>query len=367
LNSDLFGWPLSSFLAMLPLLFLWRGDREGRKKDLLLLGAFACLVAGFSFFWGAFVFIGARMLFDGLPLLLLLSARGITGLPGLVGRISPGWRESAVKKTVAVLIAALALYAFAFRFPRLLRPPHSGWYFDRYDAHFAGTSARLGRTIAGFDTGRALVVLKFWQRPPSSFPSEGGWGSGFLHDDPNLKSEIIYVQAREGGLEELFDCYPDRKIFLYAGTLDKGTILPLKRSGPRVELGAPLLPPEKRKNSVEIVPDPASIFFPYSEEFSGFIRNVLRGASLLEFDGRRLEGMGVSLQSESDFKGAGFCFEAALQVENDPAVRRDLLNRLIPCYLRTGQADAARKITAFMEKAGFNERRLYGVLPERGF
>jgi len=77
--------------------------------------------------------------------------------------------------------------------------------------------------------------------------------------------------------------------------------------------------------------------------------------------------MGSKSLSQGDFGRAVFCFEAALQVENDPAVRRGLLDRLIPCYQKTGQAEAAQKITRFMENAGFNERRLYGVLPERGF
>jgi hypothetical protein len=75
----------------------------------------------------------------------------------------------------------------------------------------------------------------------------------------------------------------------------------------------------------------------------------------------------VNSQSRGDLRRAAFCFEAALQVENDPGVRRDLLNRLLPCYQKTGQAEAARKILTFMEKMNFNERRLYDVLPERGF
>jgi hypothetical protein len=72
-------------------------------------------------------------------------------------------------------------------------------------------------------------------------------------------------------------------------------------------------------------------------------------------------------QARDDFRKAAFCFEAALQVETDPEIRRDLLNRILPCYQKTGQAEAAGKILAFMEKVDFNERRLYRVLPERGF
>ncbi len=367
LNSDLFGWPLSSFLAMLPLLWLTRLKPEDRKRDLLLLCCIGCLVVAFSFFWGAFVFIGARMLYDALPLILLLSARGIVEIPGLVGRIAPRLPERAVKKTAALILLALAAYAFVFHLPQRLRPPHAHWYFDRYDHSFAGTSGRLGRTIGKLNLGRALIVLKFWNRPPATFPEEGGWGSGFLHDDPDLKADIIYVRARDRSYAELFSCYPDRKIFLYAGVLDKGVLVPFEESGSGIETGSPVRPAFRPGNLSQIVDDPVAVFSAYSTEFGDFLRQLIQEASLADMDGRLLEEMSVNFQTRGDLRQAAFCYEAALQVENDPAVRRNLLNRLLPCYQRTGQAEAAKKILAFMEKVDFNERRLYDVLPERGF
>jgi hypothetical protein len=367
LNSDLFGWPVSSFLAMLPLLWLSRLNPKDRNRDLLLLCGIGCLVVAFSFFWGAFVFIGARMLFEALPLFLLLSARGITEIPGLVGRLSPRLPVSAIRKMTAVLLSALAVCAFACHLPRQLRPPHAYWYFERYDHRFAGTNGRLGRTISTLNLGRALVVLKLWHRPPPSFPEEGGWGSGFFHNDPDLKDDIIYIKARDKSYAELFSCYPERNIFIYAGTLDRGVLIPLKKSGSGVELGQPVQPSGRLRNSLEIIPNPAEIFLVYSTEFSDFLQQFFRETNLVEIDGRRLEEMGVRSQAQDDWQRAVFCFEAALQVENDPGIRRNLLNRLIPCYQKTGQAEAAGKILAFMEKVDFNERRLYRVFPERGF
>jgi hypothetical protein len=367
LNSDLFGWPISSFLAMLPLLWLSRLNPEDRKKDLLLLSGIGFLVVVFSFFWGAFVFIGARMLFDALPLFLLLSARGIAEIPGLIKRISPGLNGPTVRKLTAVLLSALAVYAFVYHLPQRLRPPHAHWYFERYDYRFAGTSGRLGRTIAGLNLGRALVILKFWHRPPPTFPEEGGWGSGFLHNDPDLKKDIIYIRARDKSYAELFSCYPDRNVFVYAGTLDKGMLIPLRKSGSGIEWGEPLHPPGRIRDSVEIVPNPAEVFLPYSSEFSDFLQQVFRETSQAEMDGRRLEEMGIQHHALGNLRRAAFCFEAALQVENDPEIRRNLLNRLVPCYQKTGQAEAAGKILAFVEKVNFNERRLYEILPERGF
>jgi hypothetical protein len=367
MNTDLFGWPLSSFLAMLPLLWLSRLNPRERKKDLLLLSTIGFFVLVFYFFWGAFVFIGARMLFETLPLLLLLSARGIVELPGLIAQIARQIPRPVVRKATSILICSFAIYAFLFHLPHKLRPPQRHWFFDRYDYRFAGTSARLGRAINALNIGPTLVILKLWNRPPPTFPEEGGWGSGFLHDNPDLDGEIIYVKASNNSYAELFSCYPARKVYIYAGTLDKGMLVPIRHRLGRIEWEEPVRATAQMRNSIAIVQDPADIFFGYSAGFSQFLRRVFKENSLLEVDGKWLETQGVHYQARDDFEQASFCFEAALQVENDPATRRNLLNRLVPCYQKTGQTEEARKILDFMEGVDFDERRLYDVFPERGF
>jgi hypothetical protein len=308
------------------------------------------------------------MLFDALPLFLLLSARGIVEMPGLASRLSLRPRKSAVRTITAAALCLLALYALVFRLPRRLRPPHAGWYIERYDHRFAGTTGRLDRTISSLNLGPALVILKFWHRPPPSFPAEGGWGSGFLRNDPDLGTGVIYVKGKEDNdYGRLFSCYPGRSVFVYSGTLDRGMLIPLRQVGSGTERGKPVAPAGRTKNSVQLVSSPAAVFFPYSPEFSAFLESAFRGTSPAEIDGRRLEVMGIHCQANEDWQRAAFFFEAALQVENDPESRRNLLNRLLPCYRKTGQSEAADKIVTFVEKVGFNERRLYDVLPERGF
>ena len=126
-------------------------------------------------------------------------------------------------------------------------------------------------------------------------------------------------------------------------------------------------PPRRQQPSIEFVSHPAEIFLPYSLEFVDFLHQLCREITPVGMDSRLLEERGVNYQAQDDCLRAAFCFEAALQVENDPGTRRNLLDRLIPCYRKTGQAEAAQKIIAFMEKVDFNERRLYDVFPERGF
>jgi len=161
--------------------------------------------------------------------------------------------------------------------------------------------------------------------------------------------------------------YSHRNAFLYFGTLEKGMVLPLKKSGQPVELGVPILSVGRIRNSIKLLQDPSEIFLAYSPEFSAFIRSLLNKEGLADMNGKRLRDLGAHYQARGEFRQAAFCFEAALQVEVYPDVRLNLLNRLIPCYQKTGQAEAAQKIMAFMEKVDFNERLLYNVFPERGF
>jgi hypothetical protein len=366
LNSGLFGWPLSSFLAVLPLFWLARLKPGDRKKDLFLAGAVVWLFLAFYFFWGAFVFIGPRMFFDAVPLLLLLSARGIAELPALLGRASRWFRPEAARKVTAAVLVCLVAYAFAYYFPRFLRPAHERWIFDRYDHRFAGTTARLHRAISAQALHQAVVVLRFLHGPPRAFP-EGGWGSGFLQDDPGLKNRIIYARYKSGELSRLMSCFPDRQFYIYIGTLEKGMLLPLKKEGIQVQRGPPLSPAGRNRGAVEIVQDPRSFFSIYSPEFGSFLDRLYLENDVVETDAARLAGLGRVNQAQGHFREAAFCLEAALQIENDPERRRALLDILIPCYLKSDQAVEAKTVRQYMEKVHYNERKLYGVLPGRGF
>ncbi len=366
LNSELFGWPVSSFLAILPLFWLSRLRPEDRKKDLLLGSAIVWMFISLYFFWGAFVFIGARMFFDVLPLMLLLSARGIFEFPGLACQISKKFHPGAVRAATAAVLTAFVIYAFAYHFPRYLSPGHRQWYFDRYDHKFAGTTARIDRAIQEQNLGRALVVMKFLGRSPGPFP-EGGWGSGFLYNDPDLRRNIIY--ARNLGVEDkkLFSCFPGRSFYLYLGTLEKGMLVPMAESEGAIVYGKPLISSPETKKEIKLVEKPQLLFKLYSKEFTTFLDRLYEERSFADVDTDLLRELGMLHQKNERFEEAAFCFEAALQIENNPEMRRALLDRIVPCYLKTGQGEEARSIQKFMERIHSNERELYSIFPERGF
>jgi len=365
LNSDLFKWPLSSFLALFPLLWITWIDHESRKKDLLLVLGFLTLLVGYSFYWGTFLLLGARLIFESAALLILLSARGISEIPPLLKRASAKATPRRVNRAIAGVLIAFTLYAFTFRLPRWVWPKDTNSPKETIGQNFSATTSHIHTAIESANIGEALVIMNLLGSPPPYFP-KGGWGSGFLHNDPGLKAKIIYARAFGRDIEKLCSCYPERNIFLYFGTLDRGMLIPLKKREERIELGMPVRPPARIENSFTFVRDPADIFFSYSSEFSRFLQQLFREITPLELNGKRLEELGVWHQDRDDFQRAAFCFEAALQVENEPDIRRNLLNRLVPCYQKTGQREEAEKILAFMERVDFSERRFYGVLPERG-
>jgi hypothetical protein len=126
LAIDLFGWPFYLTLALVPLAFL-RRDR-GRPWDWFFLGLAATLVfAQVGYFYHG-IYLGPRYLFETLPALLLLSARGATALASLCGRVVatvlPAMGESgravAGRAAAAALLCGLVLCNLAFYMPRQL-------------------------------------------------------------------------------------------------------------------------------------------------------------------------------------------------------------------------------------------------------
>ncbi len=368
LNSYLFGWPVSSFLALIPVVWLAARRRQERQKALLLGFSFLSLLVGFYFFWGAFVFIGPRMFFDSVPIFALLSARGIQELPSLLASRFSRLRLQAARKGVGVVLIFFVAYAFFVRFPRWIWPRGAGWYYDRYDHNFAGTTGRLDESLRQLGLRNALVILKFLSTPMSGFPT-GQWGSGFLQNEPALRGEIIYVLDRGPQNIELFRCFPEREFYIYMGTLDKGMLIPLEKEGKKLVYGEPVSPVDKCAKCLEIIASPKEIFKLYSPEFEEFIAQLVSEDDYLRIDASYLLSLGVGLRKEGNTEKAAFCFEAGLQIENDPESRYRMLNNLAACYLQKGNLADAKKIQAAVRKASFNysEREMYNLFPGRGF
>ncbi|MDD8026289.1 MAG: glycosyltransferase family 39 protein [Acidobacteriota bacterium] len=367
IHTDLFGWPLTS-LWLLPFAF-WaaRRRREERGRSLLLLAGFASLVVGFFFFWGAFIVLGARMFFDAVPLLILLSAFGLSRAPKLLASRIPRLGEAGWRKILAGVLTAFSLYAFSVRLPQWVAPSWTEWYYERYDHAMCGSSAWIHKALAPLGLHNAVVVMKFLYAPLTGFPT-GWWGSGFLYDTPRLDGDVLYANDRGDNVtRELMRAYPGRTFYAYIGTLEKGLLVPLREDGKLVRRGLPIVPPSRPRRSAELLAAPAGLFKMYSPGFRAFVEGLLSGDRWLTADVESLRAEGARLLQARDFPKAAYAFEAALQLEKNPKVRWPILISLGQCYVKTGQKAEAERVAEKFEESGFRGKKLFFILPDRGF
>ncbi len=364
LNKYLFGWPLSSFLALLPLLWIAKASKENRKKDMLLAAGFFSMVVGLYFYWGTHVFIGARMFFEVIPIFLLLSAHGITELPALVSRKFGKLNQLMAKKiTIGVLIILIA-YAFLIRFPAWIWPSDSEWYYKGFANNFAGVTPKIQHTLKSIPLEQSLVIMKLLYHPFEYFPN-GWWSSGFLYDDPFLKGNIIYANDKGENNIKLWQCFPEREIYFYLGTLEKGMLIPLEKDGDNILWGEPISLDKNGKKYIELINNPKKFFKVYSSDFGNFLDKVYEKNNFFDIDVSRLMELGLFLKKNRNYKEAAFYFEAALQIEKQPEIRYRVLSQLSACYLKTGKAAEAKIVQERIHD--YDKGKFFNVIPEKGF
>lgn len=364
LNKYLFGWPLSSFLAIFPLFFFTKTNFTYRKKDLVLASGFFSLLVGFFLYWGTHILIGARMIFEVIPILILLSARGATEIPKLICSRYKKIDIVNLKKILTVILIIFTAYAFLIRFPRWIWPKDTQWYYHGFANKFAAVTPNINQTLKSLHLEKALVIIKFIYHPVEFFPS-GWWGSGFLYNDPQLNGNIIYVRDRGKENINLFQCFPERKFHLYFGTLEKGMLIPLKKEGKKISYGNPICFTKKGKKFIELVDDPKKFFKVYSTDYANFIEKIYNKNNFFDIDVAYLIDSGKLYKNERNYKKAALCFEAALQIEKQPEIRFQILNQLFACYLKTGKKYEAKIIAERMKD--FTKQKFYNIIPEKGF
>ncbi len=364
INKYLFGWPLSSFLAIFPLFFFTKINFMYRKKDLILASGFFFLLAGLFVFWGTYILIGARMSFEVIPILFLLSARGATEIPRLICSRYKKIDIVNLKKILTVILIIFTAYAFLIRFPRWLWPKDTQWYYHGFTNKFACVTPNINHTLKSLHHEKALVIMKFIYHPIEFFP-DGWWGSGFIYNDPELKGNIIYVRDRGKENINLFQCFPERKFHLYFGTLEKGMLIPLKKEGKKISYGAPICFAKRGKGIIKLVDDPQEFFKVYSTDYANFIEKIYKQNNFINIDVTYLVNAGNQYKNKRNYREAALFFEAALQVEKQPEIRFQILNKLFACYLKTGKKYEAKIIAERMKD--FTKQKFYNIFPEKGF
>ena len=367
ISNYLFGWPLSSFLAILPLLWFVKITPDYRKKDLLLAAGFISLSVGLYFYWGTHVFIGARMYFETIPILLLLSSHGISELHRQLSLKLKKSNLLSAKKILAVILVVFTAYAFFIRFPAWIWPPDNEWNYETFANNFCRVNPNINNTLKSQSLGQSVVIMKFLFYPFEHEPKHWWWGSGFLYNDPQLKGKIIYAHNRDEENIDLFQCFPERKFYLYLGTLEKGMLIPLKKEANKILYGTPIRSVKKGKKYIDLINRPQKFYNIYSPDFENFLDEIYEGDNFFNIDVPNLIEKGTLYKSERNFKKAAFCFEAALQIEKHPEIRTLVLNHLVLCYVKTGRNKEAKKIMDNIKINDPKHRKIYKIIPEKGF
>ena len=364
INKHLFGWPLSSLLALIPLLLVRKVGSEYRKKDVLLGAGILSFIVGNFFYWAALVLLGARLFFETLPLLILLSVRGILEIPRIIKNRNINISDSALKKAGIVLLVLFTIYAFFIHFPRWIHPEDQDWYYYRIDKNFQGTTSKIQEGLNELSLDNALIIMNFLYHPVEYFPGYW-WRSGFIYNDPKLNNNIIYARHRAENNKELLSCFPERSYYLYSGTIDKGMLQRLYFEQGAITIGRPIFIPKENKKALKFVEKPIDFFTIYSSGFKEFLEDFISTQSSFFLGVSELISRGSVFFQSQEYQKAAFCLEAALQLEKNPRVRFRILGDLALCYSRTGQPQAAKKI--FNRIQTFTPADLYNIFPERGF
>ncbi len=197
------------------------------------------------------------------------------------------------------------------------------------------------------------------------FP-DTGWTAGFNHDDPELNQSLIFGLYKPQYLEKLFDCYPNKKVYLFLYTAKKAMLEEIKLENGQMSLN-PVPTALDKQLPVLLISSPRDFFNPYSPEFSEFL-NGFSNIPLSEFKLDTLAKLASEEESRKNYSQASMYYEAILQLEPYPEHRLEQYKRLAVCYFKSGNASSAKRINEKIYKMIYkmSESNPTNLIPERG-
>ncbi|HET8906656.1 MAG TPA: glycosyltransferase family 39 protein [Ktedonobacterales bacterium] len=202
LMIDLYGWPFYLTLALLPLSFLRRD--AGTRWDIFcaLLLVLLCGAQAGYFYHG--IYLGPRYLFETLPFLLLLTARGITGLAATLTGIMRALGQKGMSRRLAVAASGLLLAGLLACNLFYYSPRQAHLYQD-----YTGLPATItvdARAFYGFHPQNAIVLTNNW----------------YIYNyilwplnDPTLRGATVYAYAPvPDAVQRLHREYPGRVLYM---------------------------------------------------------------------------------------------------------------------------------------------------------
>ena len=197
-NEALLGWPVAAFLlGLIPFL---RG--KVRWRDAFLFFPYASLIFCYLFYWYLEVYFPARYTFAGWPMLFILVALGLHDLAEICAA-----RNAFVRRIPYVLVFA------SFAFLSVVVTPD---WFRRFISQFGDVEGVLPRTVAAYDITNAVVFMDSVGVSASKEDNRNDYyATGFMRNDLDLRSDVIYARNLREKNVNLFSDYPDRDYYHY--------------------------------------------------------------------------------------------------------------------------------------------------------
>jgi len=189
LNKYLFEIPIPSLLFAL----LALASPTANVWDLLFVGYASSLALAYFFYWFQDWCFGPRFMFESTAAFVLLSARGLIGIPKIMRSLFGIEDEGRVKGYVTVLMIFCILVGLASNLPALVRI---------YSNSYWGVNGNILRTVKEMGIKNAIVFVRSY------------YGSVFAANSPTLDGDVIYVRdLGEEKNRELMKRFPNRKFY----------------------------------------------------------------------------------------------------------------------------------------------------------
>jgi 4-amino-4-deoxy-L-arabinose transferase-like glycosyltransferase len=216
MNRDVLGWPVPALLvALLPFLL-----GHTRKEDVWLLLPALVLLLAYMAFWYFEHYYPGRYIFAGVPMLIVLAARGCrqaaTSLRG---------GEAGARRAVPAVVTACLLFNLAVFLPHRVAG---------FGGTFADVETVLPRVLAAHDFSGALVFVDAVERSHDLLdPFNDFYGTAFMRNDLDFDGDTVFVRNLRERNHEMVALHPDRDYFLYRyhRGLDKALVFRLRFDG----------------------------------------------------------------------------------------------------------------------------------------